>query len=94
MPKATFNGEVVAQSDACVVVEGNQYFPRDAVNSQYLQPSEHHSVCGWKGRASYFDVVVGSLTAGNAAWYYAEPRDAARNITNYVAFWKEVKVEV
>lgn len=93
MPKAVFNGEVVAQSDACVVVEGNQYFPREAVNPQYLRPSDHHTHCGWKGTASYYDVVVNSEVAGNGAWYYPEPMQGAEQVSDRIAFWKGVKVE-
>lgn len=94
MAKAIFNGAVVAESDSCVVVEGNQYFPRDAVKVEFLKGSAHNTVCGWKGTASYYDVVVGSETAGNGAWYYPQPKDDAKNITDHVAFWKGVKVEV
>ena len=93
MVKATWNGEVIAQSDRCEVVEGNHYFPPDAVKRQCLQPSETHTTCGWKGLASYYDVVAGGKVNKDAAWYYPDPKPAAQNIAGYIAFWKGVKVE-
>ena len=94
MPKATWNGTVLAESDRTEVVEGNQYFPPDAVGREYLKPSATHTTCPWKGVASYYDVVVNGETNRDAAWYYPEPKEAARNIKGYVAFWRGVKVEV
>ena len=95
MPKAIWNGATIAEApaDAVELVEGNVYFPADAVKREYLKPSETHTVCGWKGTASYYDVAVEGEINRDAAWYYPEPKDAARNITGYVAFWKGVKVE-
>ena len=93
MPKATWNGAVVAESDRCEIVEGNQYFPPDAVKRGYLKESATHTTCGWKGVASYYDVVVDGKTNKDAAWYYPEPKDAAKNITGYIAFWRGVTVE-
>ena len=93
MPKASWNGTVLAESDRCEVVEGNQYFPPDAVKRTYLMESATHTTCGWKGVASYYDVVVDGQTNKDAAWFYPEPKDAARNITGYVAFWRGVTVE-
>jgi uncharacterized protein (DUF427 family) len=95
MPKAVWNGSTIAEApaDAVRLVEGNVYFPAEAVRREYLKPSETHTVCGWKGTASYYDVAVNGETNPDAAWYYPEPKDAARNITGYVAFWKGVKVE-
>ena len=93
MPKATWNGTVLAESERCEVVEGNQYFPPEAVKRTYLKESATHTTCGWKGVASYYDVVVDGKTNKDAAWYYPEPKDAARNITGYVAFWRGVTVE-
>lgn len=90
--KATWNGTVIAESDDTVVVEGNQYFPAESVKSEYFQPSETHTVCGWKGTASYYDVVVDGETNSDAAWYYPETKDAAKEIEGYVAFWKGVEV--
>jgi len=91
--KAIWQGAVLAESDRTVVVEGNHYFPPDAVRREFFQPSEHHSFCGWTGEASYHHVVVGDQTNPNAAWYYPTPMDAARNIAGYVAFWKGVQIE-
>jgi uncharacterized protein (DUF427 family) len=93
MPKAVWNGAVIAESDRCEVVEGNQYFPPDAVKQEYLQPSDTHTVCGWKGTASYYSLVVDGEVNKDAAWYYPEPKSAASNIKGYVAFWRGVKVE-
>ena len=90
--KATWNGSVLAESSNTVVVEGNQYFPATSVNMEFFQPSETHTVCGWKGTASYYDVVAGGETNKDAAWYYPEPKDDAKNIEGYVAFWKGVVV--
>lgn len=95
MPKATWNGVVIAEApDAAVeLVEGNVYFPADSVRRDYLQPSPTHTVCGWKGTASYYHVSVDGQVNSDAAWYYPEPKEAARNIANRVAFWKGVKVD-
>ena len=92
MPKATWNGEVIAESDDCVIVEGNCYFPREAVREGVLRDSDTHTVCGWKGIASYYHVEVGGQTNRDAAWYYPEPKDAAKQIQGRVAFWKGVQV--
>jgi uncharacterized protein (DUF427 family) len=94
MSRATWNGTVIAESDQCEVVDGNQYFPIDAIKAEYFQPSDTHTTCGWKGVASYYNVVVDGETNKDAAWYYPEPKDAAKNIKGYVAFWRGVKVEV
>jgi len=91
--KATWNGKVLAESDETVVVEGNQYFPRESVNEEYFEESATHSTCPWKGEASYLSVVVDGQTNKDAAWYYPEPKDAAKEIKGRVAFWKGVKVE-
>ena len=91
--KATWNGKVLAESDETVVVEGNQYFPREAVKEEYFEESATHSTCPWKGEASYLSVVVDGQTNKDAAWYYPEPKDAAKEIKGRVAFWKGVKVE-
>ncbi len=93
MAKAIWNGAVIAESDQTIVVEGNHYFPAAAVHRENLQPSDHHTVCGWKGTASYYNVVANGKTNANAAWYYPTPLDAAKNITGYVAFWKGVEVQ-
>jgi uncharacterized protein (DUF427 family) len=94
MPKATWNGAVLAESDRCEVVEGNQYFPPDSINRQYFKESNTHTTCPWKGIASYYTVEVDGKTNPDAAWCYPEPKDAAKNIKGYIAFWKGVKVEV
>jgi uncharacterized protein (DUF427 family) len=93
MPRAIWNGAIIAESDACVVVEGNEYFPPGAVKRQYLRDSATHTVCSWKGTASYYDVEVNGQTNKDAAWYYPQPKDAAKQITDYVAFWHGVTIE-
>ncbi len=92
MPKAMWNGVVLAESKQTIVVEGSHYFPPETLKREYVQPSAKHTVCPWKGLASYYDVMVGGQTNPDAAWYYPEPQDAAKEITNYVAFWRGVKV--
>jgi uncharacterized protein (DUF427 family) len=93
MPRAIWNGAVLAESDRTVVVEGNHYFPPDAVRREHLRESDTHTTCHWKGLASYYDVAVGGQVNRDAAWYYPEPKPAAANIKGYVAFWKGVRVE-
>lgn len=90
--KAIWNGTVLAESDDTVVVEGNHYFPPDSVNRGLLKPSDHHTTCPWKGEASYYDVAVDGARNANAAWYYPEPKSAAAEIKDHVAFWKGVTV--
>lgn len=90
--KAVWNGAVLADSTETVVVEGNQYFPPDSIKTEYFQPSETHTVCGWKGTASYYDIIVNGETNGDAAWYYPETKADAKEIEGYVAFWKGVEV--
>lgn len=91
--RATWNGQVIAESDKTVVVENNHYFPADAIKKEFFQDSNTHTTCGWKGTASYYSVVVDGKENKDAAWYYPTPKDAANNIKGYVAFWKGVKVE-
>jgi uncharacterized protein (DUF427 family) len=93
MPKATWNGAVLAESDRTVVVEGNHYFPPDAICKEHFRPSPTQTVCGWKGTAHYYTVEVGGKQNPDAAWYYPDPKDAAKEIAGYVAFWKGVTVE-
>ncbi len=93
MARAMWNGVIIAESDATIVVEGNHYFPPDSVNREYLRESATHTVCGWKGVASYYDIVVNDTVNRDAAWYYPEPKEAARRIAGYIAFWRGVKVE-
>lgn len=91
--KATWQGAVLAESNDTIVVEGNHYFPPHSINQQYLRPSDTHTVCSWKGIASYYDIVVEGKVNRDAAWYYPEPKEAAENINGWVAFWKGVLVE-
>lgn len=93
MPKAIWNGAVLADSDRCEVVDGNQYFPPDSIKQDYFKESNTHTTCGWKGIASYYSVEVDGQVNKDAAWYYPTPKDAAKNITGYIAFWKGVKIE-
>lgn len=93
MPKAIWNGVVLAESDRTEVVEGNQYFPPDAINREYFEPSNTHTTCPWKGVASYYTISVNGEVNKDAAWYYPEAKDRAKNIEGYIAFWKGVKVE-
>ena len=90
--KAVWNGEVLANSGETIVVEGNHYFPPASLNMEFFKSSEKHTVCSWKGTASYYDVEVNGQENKDAAWYYAEPKSAASNITGYIAFWKGVQV--
>lgn len=94
MPKATWNGVTLAESDQCEVVEGNQYFPPDAVRREFFKESDTHTICPWKGQASYYTVMVDGNENKDAAWYYPAPKDAAKQIKDYVAFWHGVNVEV
>ena len=93
MATATWNGRLIAESDDTIVVEGNHYFPPASVRPDLLRPSDHHTVCPWKGTASYYDITVDDTVNENAAWYYPQPKDAAAEITDYVAFWKGVTVD-
>ncbi|MEM9568138.1 MAG: DUF427 domain-containing protein [Cyanobacteria bacterium P01_E01_bin.34] len=93
MPKAIWNGVVVAESDRCEVVEGNQYFPLESIKREYFQDSSTTTVCGWKGVANYYTLAVNGETNTDAAWYYADPKPAAKKIKGRVAFWKGVQVE-
>ena len=90
--KAIWNGTVVAESDETVVVEGNHYFPAESVRADLLRPSDTHTVCPWKGTASYVGLEVDGQVNADAAWFYPEPKDAAREITGRYAFWKGVEV--
>jgi uncharacterized protein (DUF427 family) len=92
MVKAIWNGAVLAESDQTVIVEGNHYFPPSSIKDQYFEASDNHTVCSWKGVASYYDVNVDGATNKNAAWYYPSPQTAADKIAGYVAFWGGVKV--
>jgi uncharacterized protein (DUF427 family) len=91
--KATWQGAVLAESDKTVVVEGNYYFPPDTINKEYFRESQTHTTCPWKGEASYYDVVVEGEANKDAAWFYPEPKEAASNIKDHVAFWRGVTVK-
>ncbi|HLE50849.1 MAG TPA: DUF427 domain-containing protein, partial [Anaerolineales bacterium] len=93
MVKAIWNGAVLAESDCTVVVEGNHYFPPEAINWQYYHASDTHTVCGWKGVASYYDLQVNGQVNRIAAWYYPSPKEAAKKIEGYIAFWCGVQVQ-
>ena len=93
MARATWNGAVIAESDTFEIVEGNVYFPPDAVSAAYLRPSQTHTVCPWKGTASYYDLEVDGKLNRDAVWYYPVTKDAAKNVEGYVAFWHGVTVE-
>ncbi len=90
--KAKWNGAVLAESDQTVVVEGNHYFPPDSVHGEYFRDSATHTLCPWKGTASYKSVEVAGEANPDAAWYYPEPKDAAAEIKDHYAFWKGVEV--
>ena len=90
--KATWNGATLAESDDTVVVEGNHYFPAEALDMAHFAESSHHTSCPWKGTASYKTVVVDGQENRDAAWFYPEPKDAAREIAGRFAFWKGVEV--
>lgn len=92
MKRAEWNGVVLAESDDIVVVEGNAYFPQSSLKKDLFKDSDTHTVCGWKGTASYLSVVAGGQENPDAAWYYPQPKDAAKQITGRVAFWKGVTV--
>ena len=94
MPKAIWNNTVIAESDETVIVEGNHYFPTDSIRTEFFEESSTETVCGWKGIASYYHVVVNGQRDEDAAWYYAAPKPAAENIQNHVAFWKGVEIQV
>jgi uncharacterized protein (DUF427 family) len=91
--KALWNNSVLADSDQTIVIEGNHYFPPDSVNQEYFEPSDTQTLCPWKGEASYYDVKVNGEVNKDAAWYYPDPKPAAKEIKDYVAFWHGVKVE-
>jgi len=90
--KATWNGQVLAESDETVVVEGNHYFPADSLNREFFEDSAKHTTCFWKGVASYYSVVVDGQRNEDAAWYYPAPKPRAEEILNHVAFWRGVTV--
>jgi uncharacterized protein (DUF427 family) len=90
--RAVWNDAVLAQSSKTVIVEGNHYFPPESIKKDLFSESDTHTLCGWKGMASYYSVVVNGKTNKDCAWYYPDPTEAAKNIKNYVAFWNGVKI--
>ena len=93
MPRAIWNDTVLADSTSCQQVEGNEYFPAESINRQYFIESNTRTTCGWKGEASYYHIEVDGEKNEDAAWYYPSPKDAAKHISGYVAFWKGVQIE-
>ena len=93
MAKATWNGAVIAESDTIERLDGSVYFPPDSLKREHFEDSDHTTVCGWKGTANYYNVVVDGQQNANAAWCYADPKPAAKTIAKHVAFWKGVQVE-
>jgi len=93
MAIATIKGTVVAESDETIIIEGNHYFPPAAVKSEFFSDSDHSTVCGWKGTASYYNITIDGETSQNVAWYYSEPLEKAAEITGYVAFYPAVQVQ-
>jgi uncharacterized protein (DUF427 family) len=92
MTKAIWNGQVLAESNWCLTVEGNSYFPPDSVKREFLTSSPTHTSCSWKGLASYYTLSVDGRTNKDAAWSYSAPKEQAREIKDYVAFWKGVQI--
>ena len=90
--EAKWNGKIIAKSNETIIVEKNHYFPPDSINKEYLKASTHSSVCPWKGKASYYNLVVEGKTNIDAAWYYPQPKLMAKDIQNYIAFWNGVQV--
>ncbi len=90
--KAIWNGKIIAQSNETIVIESNHYFPPQSVNNEFLKETETHSSCPWKGEASYYSISVDGKTNTDAAWYYPIPKEAAKNIKNYIAFWRGVQI--
>lgn len=93
MKKAIWNGVILAESDETINIEGNHYFPPSSINESLFEKNDTHTVCPWKGTASYYDVVVNGERNKDAAWYYPETSELAKNIKGYIAFWKGVRVE-
>lgn len=90
--KAIWNGQILAESDNTVIVEGNHYFPKDSMNPKFFVPSDTHTVCQWKGTASYYTLEVNGQLNPDAAWFYPNPSNLAEGIKDHVAFWKGVEV--
>ena len=93
MVKAVWNRKILAESDRTIVIEGNHYFPPETIRTEFFQESSTHTICPWKGTASYYDIRVEGLTNKDAAWYYPQPKEAAKEIEGYIAFWRGVRIE-
>jgi len=91
--KAIWNGQVLAESNETIVIENNHYFPPNTINQEFFKSTDTHTVCPWKGLASYYTIVIDGNENTDAAWYYPEPKEAAAGIKDYVAFWRGVTVE-
>lgn len=90
--KAIWNGKIIAESDKTIAVENNHYFPANSITQEFFENSNHHTTCNWKGEASYYNIIVDGKTNTDSAWYYPDPKSAAKNIKNYIAFWKGVEI--
>jgi uncharacterized protein (DUF427 family) len=90
--KASWENTIIAESDRTLVIEGNHYFPPESIKKEFFEQSDTHSTCPWKGLASYYNLQVGKNVNKDAAWYYPEPKEPAKSIKNYVAFWRGVKI--
>lgn len=93
MKQAIWNGTIIAESDETINIEGNHYFPPTAIKQEFFEENSTHTVCPWKGTASYFDIVIAGERNKDAAWFYPETSELAKNIKGYVAFWKGVQVQ-
>lgn len=93
MVKAVLNGTIIAESSDTIIVENNYYFPKKDVKLNYMSPSDYHTTCPWKGKASYYDIEIDGKKYNNIAWYYPEPKKGAEMVKDRIAFWKEVKFE-
>jgi len=90
--KATWNNQTLAESEDTIVIENNHYFPAGSIKKEFFKPSDKHTICSWKGEASYYTLEVDGKKNEDAAWYYPNPKEAATEIKGYVAFWRGVKV--
>ena len=90
--KAIWNNQIIAQSEKTIVIENNHYFPPESIQKDFFKPSDTHTICPWKGEASYYNLIVNGKENADAAWYYKNPSEKAKTIKNFVAFWKGVKI--
>ncbi|SFG58481.1 Nucleotidyltransferase [Algoriphagus hitonicola] len=91
--KATWNNQIIAESNQTILIEGNHYFPPESIKCEFFKQSDTHTTCPWKGEASYYDIHVDGKINPDAAWYYPDPKTAAKSIKNYIAFWRGVLVD-